>query len=60
MSKFRLTEVHISASCGKYLCFLLLGMVYYWTSSELDMAKVHNPYYVNFCLNAKVHNSICI
>src|SRR6218665_2441964 len=30
-----------SESCGKFVSFLLLHRVYYWTSSELDMAKVH-------------------
>src|SRR6218665_1953780 len=30
-----------SESWGKCVSFLLLHMVYYWTSSELDMAEVH-------------------
>jgi len=43
MSKIRLAKVRISESLLKVRMFLsrLLQMVYYWTSSELDMAEVH-------------------
>src|SRR6218665_159130 len=44
-----------SESCRRCVSFLLLHMVYYWTSSELIL-----PLYVNFCLIAKVYNSVLL
>jgi len=41
MSKFCLAKVRISDSLFKVCMFLIIHMVYYWTSSELDMAEVH-------------------